>query len=346
VLNSRGLDLSPADILKAEIIGAVPLARRDEYTEKWEELEVELGRNSFAELFGHIRTIHRKQKMRGTLIAEFREFVPTCKNPVSFIDGELIPYGEAFEAIVDKRFVSFQHAGEINQTLGHLARLDNSDWHPPAIEVFAKRKQDPAFLLEFVKDLERLAYVLFLRRADINERIQRYGALLQAIQSGADLSVGGSPLQLHQSEKAEVLRKIEGEIYTETRIRLPLLLRLDAMLAAGGAVYDSPIITVEHVLPQTVLPGSRWAQDFPDQMQRESWVHRLANLVLLTRRKNSQAGNLDFADKKSKYFSSQAGVTNFALTNQVLSEPAWTPATLQKRQDVLVGRLADVWRLR
>lgn len=346
VLNSRGLDLSPADILKADIIGAAPPALRDDYNERWEDLEDELGRARFAELFGHIRMIHRKQKMQGTLIAEFREFVPTRKDPVKFIDTELVPYGEAYEAITDRRFESFQHSGEINSLLSHLARLDNFDWQPPAIEVFAKRKAEPAFLLRFVADLERLAYGLFLMRADSSDRIRRYGLLLQAIQSGDDLSADGSPLQLAANEKAAILKTLDEDIYTVTRIRLPLLLRLDSMLSGGGAIYDNPIISVEHVLPQTPPAESQWVADFPSATEREAWVHRLANLVLLTRRKNSQANNSDFAVKKVKYFSTRAGVTNFALTSQVLSEPDWTPATLVRRQKALIDKIADVWRLR
>lgn len=64
VMNSRGLDLSPADVLKAEIIGALSSDKQEAYTQKWEDIEDELGRSRFAELFGHIRMIHRKQKCR------------------------------------------------------------------------------------------------------------------------------------------------------------------------------------------------------------------------------------------------------------------------------------------
>jgi hypothetical protein len=106
-MNSRGLDLSPADILKAEIIGAIPQAQQDDYTEKWEELEAELGRVRFAELFGHIRTIHRKQKMSETLIAEFGKQVPTAKQPARFLDQELtlerLETGVADGVVVAKR---------------------------------------------------------------------------------------------------------------------------------------------------------------------------------------------------------------------------------------------------
>jgi len=85
--------------------------------------------------------------------------------------------------------------------------------------------------------------------------------------------------------------------------------------------------------------------DFPNEADREKWVHKLANLVLLTRRKNSQAGNLDFSEKKSRYFSTKAGVSNFALTSKVLVEKSWTPETLQRRQSELIGAIEKLWRL-
>ncbi|WP_027285976.1 GmrSD restriction endonuclease domain-containing protein [Rubritepida flocculans] len=65
----------------------------------------------------------------------------------------------------------------------------------------------------------------------------------------------------------------------------------------------------------------------------------------MPRRKNAQAGNLDFAEKKAKYFATKAGVTTFALTSQVLSEPVWTPDVLERRQKALVGKMSEVWRL-
>src|SRR3546814_4984944 len=70
VLNSRGLDLSATDILKAEIIGAIEGSRRDAYTTKWEDLEEDLGRDGFGDLFSHIRMVYRKAKPKGTLRSE------------------------------------------------------------------------------------------------------------------------------------------------------------------------------------------------------------------------------------------------------------------------------------
>lgn len=346
VLNSRGLDLSAADILKADIIGKLqPAEIQDQYTAKWETAEDELGRERFSDLFGHIRMIHRKQKMQGTLVTEFREYVKTAEQPATFIDEELLPYADAYQVVTDKTFQSYANAGEINRQLTHLSRLDNVDWQPPALEVIAKRGNDPEFVLRFLSDLERLAYGLFLARKDPSERIRRYGRLLAAMQAGDDLFAEESPLQLDKDEKSEVRRTLAGDIYTITRIRLPLLLRLDELVSEGSPTYAHAINSVEHVLPQNPREGSVWLENFPSDEDRSKWVHKLANLVLLTRRKNSQASNYDYAEKKQKYFSTQAGVSNFALTSQVLNEPVWDEAVLERRQADLISAIEKLWRL-
>ena len=70
----------------------------------------------------------------------------------------------------------------------------------------------------------------------------------------------------------------------------------------------------------------------------------LANLVLLSRRKNASASNWDFGRKKTEYFQ-RGGVAPFALTAQVLNESDWTPVVLERRQKKLVDSLRKEWRL-
>lgn len=57
---------------------------------------------------------------------------------------------------------------------------------------------------------------------------------------------------------------------------------------------------VEHILPQNPDPSSQWVKDFSEE-KRELYTHSLANLTLLGGKKNSQASNLDFKDKKKIY---------------------------------------------
>lgn len=347
VLNDRGLDLSHTDILKSEIIGKVPDAQQDAYGRKWEKIEQDLGRDNFQELFNHLRMISRKAKPKESILKEVRAYVKPAEKPIDFIDQSLVPCAQAFDSIKTATFASAKHADEINEYLRWLNRVDNVDWQPAAILYFTRNPNDPAALLKFLTDLERLASCLMVIRADINARADRYGKLLVSIEAGEDLYAPASPLQLTDAEKTRAIDAINGNLYESPRIRLHVLLYLDWTLSyASGASYSHPIISVEHVLPQTPAMGSQWLQWFGTPEKCAEWVHRIGNLVLLSRRKNSEANNYDFDTKKTKYFqSAKTGVANFALTTQVLGVKDWTPAVLDQRQIDLVGKLKAAWRL-
>lgn len=124
-----------------------------------------------------------------------------------------------------------------------------------------------------------------------------------------------------------------------------LILRLDSFVSDGSATYDSKILTIEHVLPQTVNDGSQWAEWWPDPDERAQWVHKIGNLLPLAKSTNSQAQNYDFDLKKEKYFRGKAGVTAYALTTQVLMYLEWKPQTVKERQDELIKVYRKNWDL-
>ena len=348
VMNNRGLDLSPTDVLKAIVLDAISDSQaQDDYAVKWEGIEEDLGRDSFRDLFAHIRMIHRKEKLRGTLETEFQAHVLgnlQSENSNSFIDNELEPYADAYEIVTRESYESTEGADKVNAFLRHLNRLDNFDWIPPTIAYFRRYKEQTDKLLQFVRDLERLAYGLFIRRANINERIERYGGVIGAIENGRRLFDDGSPLQLSSAERQQILDRLDGDVYSLIRLRKPLLLRLDSVVAEEGASYDHKIVSIEHVLPQSPQAESQWLKWFPDEVERKLWTHRLANLVLLSRRKNTRASNYEFERKKNEYFQRHS-TTTFALTTQVVNQSEWTPKVLKGRQKELIDALQKEWRL-
>lgn len=346
VLNSRGLDLSATDILKAEIIGGIAPALRDTYTKKWEDQEDDLGRDEFGDLFSHIRMVYRKAKPQGTLLKEFKEHVAPAKQPQSFVDEVLLPMAKAFSELRDADYASTRHAEQVNEYLRWLNRLEFKDWVPPALRFFVQHRQHPDAVLAFFRDLERLGYSMLARKAGVNDRIERFAALTSAIEAGADLSLDTSPLQLSQEEQYQAYSALSGPLYEthSPRALALLLLRLDHLLSDGSASYQHDVVSVEHVMPQQPAPNSQWATWVPDKAAHQLWVHRLGNLALLSRKKNSSASNRDFGWKKSAYFS-KGGTTTFALTTQVLQHEDWTAEVMQQRQDALLATLEVHWRL-
>lgn len=211
---------------------------------------------------------------------------------------------------------------------------------------FLKRVDNAESVSRFARDLDRLAYSLFILRSRIEERIGRYAAILKAIEAGnsLDLFDENSKLQLTPEEKEEVRHTLRSPINRNSEETRILLLRLDSMLAEEGAQYDQKIITVEHVLPRNPEIGSQWMTWFPDEAVRGEWVNKLANLVLLSRKTNARAKNYEFDRKKDEYFQKH-GVTTFALTVQVINEEKWTPEKLESRQNYLCNKMIEEWRL-
>lgn len=199
----------------------------------------------------------------------------------------------------------------------------------------------------FFSDLERLAYSMLLRRESDTTRISRFGDITRAIEQGIDLSLASSKLQLSKAEQWRTYQVLDGPFYQEVRsapARKAVLLRLDSLLATGEASYDHPIISVEHVLPQTPEAGGEWMEWFPSHESRALWTHRLGNLVLLAKSVNSSARNYPFDRKKNSYFV-RKGVTTFALTVPVIAVQEWNPEVVEKRQTELVQILEKHWRL-
>ncbi len=344
VMNDRGLDLTATDILKSNIIGAIPDSEKEHYTDKWEDMEESIGRDNFSDLFSHIRMVYRKSKPQGTLVKEFNEHVKPRGNPTKFINDALLPYSEAYTNIINENYSSEEKAESINIILGWLNRVDNSDWIPAAIEYLSKNRNSPSDILSFLKSLERLASCMMIFRGNINYRIKRYSSVLDWIGSEKDILATGSPIYLSDDEIDNTLSAINGNVYESTRTRLMILLRLDSILSDGLAKYDHKVITVEHVLPQNPEPSSQWMAWIPDEEKRKSLVHRLGNLALLSRAKNSSAKNYELEKKKNSYFVVK-GVSTFAITTQVFSKEEWTEDIILNRQNEYVNKLTEEWEL-
>ncbi|GAK46782.1 conserved protein [Tepidicaulis marinus] len=346
-MNSRGLDLQPTDIIKADIIGKIPDEHiRKVYTDKWEGMEVDLTRSGFNELFSYIRMIYAKDKAKRSLLEEFREHVfPQNSDPITFIDEVLEPFSAALSEIRTASYTATTGAESVNSYIRWLNRIDNSDWIPPALLFLKENKHKPARVTRFFKLLERLAAFMHVYRCNVNQRIETYGFLIAEIEDGIDPD-DMEELYFDEEWSEEFKAALDGDIYRLTpRRRNYIILRLDSFISDGAATYDPKVLTVEHVLPQTIDEKGEWAKWWPDEEERKAWTHRIANLVPLNKKRNSAAQNYKFLEKCKIYFSGAKSVSSYALTSQVIGQKRWTPEVLKARQEHLIKVFMDGWEL-
>lgn len=271
--------------------------------------------------------------------------------PQELIDDVLTPYAETYSTLVNKNYVAANNAEEINEYLFWLNKIDNSDWMPSAMKFVADHSNDSQYVLWFVKKLECLAAYLHITAKDVNKRMDRYRLLLEEMESNPhhSLQTPLKSIELTAKEKNEFSETLNGEIYKLTAVRRNyVILRLNSFVSDGVNKFDwNPSkLTIEHVLPQTVSDGTKWAQWWPDETERALWLNRIANLVPLTKQKNSAAQNFDFEKKKDVYFKGKSGTTTYPLTTQVLNEVEWTPAIVEQRQKNILQSLIDGWELK
>ncbi|MEO1328693.1 MAG: DUF262 domain-containing HNH endonuclease family protein [Pseudomonadota bacterium] len=344
VMNDRGLDLRVNDVLKSDVVGALPEAEREPAATRWEDLEADLGVDAFTQLFGHIRKLHRPEKAQRAILTELREILRPDERPSEFLSTELIPRGRALHAIRTATIPLAAHAERVNRLVRGLRRLPNSDWETLAVGFLADRRPRGDEALVFMTELDRLAYAMALASADENTRLKRFAKPINALRDGATIAELCAILDLTDNEKKTARSVLNGPFYTKERIRLPVLLRIDEQLADSGAWYDAKIITVEHILPRNPPEGSPWLEAFPNADERRKLTDRIGNLTLLSRHKNIACANYPFVRKTLEYFAVGA-TTPFALTTRLITKTEWNAEALKQRQQELVDVACRMWRL-
>ncbi len=111
---------------------------------------------------------------------------------------------------------------------------------------------------------------------------------------------------------------------------------------------------IEHILPQQPGSSSQWVKDFSEE-ERELYTHSLANLTLLGGKKNSQASNLDFKDKKKIYMGEEIrlnkkktfrAMTCYKMTIDIAHHyTEWTSKSLEKREKDLMSIIESALEL-
>ena len=315
VMNNRGIRLRNSDILKAENLAEIKdVNERMKYAKTWERIEEYFG-EEFDNFLSHLRTLLVKQKASYNLLKEYeeniyapREFdrnskVYTPKPPLltkgkstfNFIEQAHKNYQQLFE---DDNFNLTKSFEICNKLILMQLGLEADYWVAPLLGYYGKYKE--LLLDKFIDYLDRKVSADWIVGLSPTKRVENLNGIIKAIEASDNPDVLlGLPVFTINNEDTQ--KAFFGNVYGRPYARY-LLLKLELIYHGHTTKFAPPAtISIEHILPQTPDESSRWLTDF-NETDRQRWTNRIGNLILLSRRKNTSQGNLDFGEKKERYF--------------------------------------------
>lgn len=91
---------------------------------------------------------------------------------------------------------------------------------------------------------------------------------------------------------------------------------------------------VEHIYPQSPPEGVRWDD-------HEDWIDRIGNLTLLNKRKNQEAQNKPYAQKRTSYYTG----SDLKMLERLPAVDEWSSETIAARQKDLAALAPSVWQM-
>jgi len=346
IINNRGVPLTNADILKAINIGEIEKAENkelaEEYAKKWEYIQNELG-DDFDRFLEFIRMILLKKRAEKSLLEEFEEKIYKVgilgkgKETIDFLEK----YYNIYERIIDfssdhqPSFKSEQEKNAYKNLITIMKKaLPSTEWIPPLLHFYSKFGDK--LLFEFLKKLEFKFSSDWILYFTPSQRIENMNKILKKIDNSESPEEVLNDREIFDVNIEELKRSLEGDVYNK-RFAKYVLLKYEYLIRDNSIFFgDYSDISVEHILPQNPPKNSKWREWFTDE-EIEKYKHKLGNLVLLNRKKNSSLSNLDFDEKKDRYF--KGSISSFPSINHIMLKSEWKKEDIEERTSEMIKKL-------
>ncbi|MEK4738577.1 DUF262 domain-containing HNH endonuclease family protein [Bacillus sp. FSL H8-0492] len=100
---------------------------------------------------------------------------------------------------------------------------------------------------------------------------------------------------------------------------------------------DTQYVNLEHILPQTPKPDSKWRDTFSEDII-EDYIYNIGNLTLLLGKKNTSLGNKEYSEKRVGLQKS-----DIKQNKQIAENENWTRKEIENRVQKLEDTYVEIW---
>ncbi|EPZ93095.1 DUF262 domain-containing protein [Helicobacter pylori] len=362
VLNARGLDLNATDIFKGELLKHTKEHEREEFVSRWNALSQKCSDNDlaietlFSWYLNYLNPVTSKEKMEKRLVTWFKNL---NKTPLEYLKG------------VEDFYNAYCEVLEMPDRYAHLLSYKDDDYLIVILCASLLHRYSDQDIEALKELLVKFYYQDWVAGQTKNTRSQTCCNIINALKEKKSVEDTASVVKKYFKDKNITQRFKENlqdsNLYTKFYLTngkppkknswiKPILILVEYSISDDPRPkrIEKNDFHIEHILPQNPDSSSQWVKDFSEE-ERGLYTHSLANLTLLGGKKNSQASNLDFKDKKKIYMGEEIRLskkrpfkvmTCYDMTkNGVCRYTEWTPKSLEKRKEELIQIIESVLTL-
>ncbi len=344
VLNNRGLDLTPADLIKSLLMGNLKDSDQKTFEQEWIYIE-----NKSKDLSEEI-----------TSLLTYYEYYLLSSNPKKSLykELEILFKGKDPLAII----YEFKKMVDLFSDIDKEGPKEIYPLYYLKHEVYWKSIILTAMLEEWShEDTIRLAhllrkfYFLYWIADYTSSKIKQTSFnIISWIKTQNDFDfIKNKILTKIRADKVitRVSENLDDNIYLSPWAK-PLLILLEYEQVDTPSMNFINIdknIHLEHILPQSYLEIPFWANRFNPEVA-EKLVNTLGNLTLLSGKKNIEASNSPFDEKINIYAGKgKDGLTQFVITQKIVKDTKknieWNEELINKRKLFLISEIERVFEI-
>ena len=349
-MNSTGLDLSQADLIRNYVLMGQKIDLQTELYEKyWFPMEQTYG-NDYASTFDWFIRDYLSVKMGaipkiGKVYEEFKNYVQGSKSPDSITEivADIAKYSKFYVNMVLRK----EADKDLNRLFANISKLKVDVSYPFILAVYADYDNGIISKEEFAEILKLVENYVFRRAIcgiPTNSMNKTFAQLYKSVKAENYVESLQAAFQLMDGYKrfpadAEFEKEFVNKDVYNFRSRNHLLNNLENFNRKEMANTDE--YTIEHILPQNENLSESWKQMLGENWKdiQANYLHTIGNLTLTGY--NSELSDRPFVNKKTMeggFNDSPLRLNSFMKTVEV-----WNEGNINKRAKELAQKAKHIW---
>ena len=361
-LNSTGLDLSQADLIRNYILMGLKQQEQNKiYKKYWETIEQQakdekINTSMVSEFIRDFLTLKNKEiPNKKDVYVKFKQKYPTATvEELETVLAELKSLVRFYNKLLNPKN---ETDSEVRKQLKYINKLDINVAYPFLMKVYEDYSNhiiDKVTFIEILDLIQSFAWRRFIVGLPANSLNKIFMTLYDKVDKENYLfSIQKSLLQLSRSHRFpkdhEVSNALkEKDVYNiKPKNRIYLFERLENYNNAEFVdIEPNEKITIEHIFPQN--PDPKWKMELNKEEYdfiSENYLHTIGNLTLSGN--NGKLGNKPFVEKRDMNIEGGEQGYKYSrlwLNRELQNKENWNKEEVENRAKLIIERALNVWK--